>query len=193
MNNSSVTPSSPLLSLETFTEAAKAGQHVYVTVNGEQRQVLGLGSTPQGRSVAWLTPDVDTTSMFTRALEHTYGPGIASAVARELGLMPNPGKALSSRSVEAAVDMANTSRHALSGVDFLSRIGTSSVANTSAFQQACHDVNVDPSTVTTEQRQCLDQAMHVRFEQAYATGQSPVSPATANQWLRELLQQPQRD
>lgn len=189
MNNSSITSSSPLPSLEKFTEAAKAGQDLYVNINGEQRQILGLGSTPAGRSVAWLAPDVDTTSMFTQALAHTYGPGIASAVARELGLLPNPGKPLSSRRVEAAVDMANTSRHALSGVDFLSRISTSAMGNTSVFQQACRDRNLDPAMITPEQRQRLDQAMQTRFEQAYAAGHSPVPLATASQWLRELLQQ----
>lgn len=125
MTISSVTPSSPFVSLEAFAKAAESGQDVYVDVAGEKLQVLGMGTTPGGRSVAWVAPNVDTTAMFAQALARSYGQGIASAVSRELGLEPNPGKPLSARTVAQALDMAQTSRDALSGVDFLTRLALS--------------------------------------------------------------------
>jgi len=189
MNSSPVTSLSPLLPLETYTEAAQSGQDLYVNISGAQYQVLSVGSTPTGRSVAWLAPDIDTTSMFTQALTQTYGQGIASAVARQLELTPAPGKALSSRTISLAVDMANTARDALSGVDFMSRLSSSAVGNSAVFQQACQDSNLDPATISLAQRESLDQSMQTRFEQAALTGQNPVSLATAGHWLRELLQQ----
>ena len=190
MNSSSVTSLSPLLPLETYTEAAQRGQDLYINIDGTQYQVLSTGSTQKGRSVAWLAPNIDTTSMFTKALTHAYGPGIVREVSRQLGLVPAPGKALSARTVVAAIDMANAAKDALSGIDFVSRVHASAVANTPVFQQACHDSKLDPFTISLAQRESLDQAMHARFEHAAAAGESPVSLATAGQWLRELLQQP---
>lgn len=137
MTISSVTPSSPFVSLEAFAKAAESGQDVYVDVAGEKLQVLGMGTTPGGRSVAWVAPNVDTTAMFAQALARSYGQGIASAVSRELGLEPNPGKPLSARTVAQALDMAQTSRDALSGVDFLTRLALSATNGAPAFQQAC--------------------------------------------------------
>ncbi|WP_241074279.1 hypothetical protein [Achromobacter insuavis] len=136
MTISSVTPSSPFVSLEAFAKAAESGQDVYVDVAGEKLQVLGMGTTPGGRSVAWVAPNVDTTAMFAQALARSYGQGIASAVSRELGLEPNPGKPLSARTVAQALDMAQTSRDALSGVDFLTRLALSATNGAPAFQQA---------------------------------------------------------
>lgn len=188
MNFSSVSPSPSAPSLETYTEAAKSGQDHYVYVDGKQRQVLSWGRTQSGRSVAWLEPDVDTTSMFTQALAEAYGHGIASAVSRQLGLAPAPGKPLEARLVMRADEMAKTAKHALTGVDFLSRLSASAVGNTAIFRQACKDCRLDPDTVTPTQRAQLDEAMEARFEDASRSGTSPVSLQTAAQWLRELLQ-----
>lgn len=189
MTSSSVTSLSPLLPLATYTEAAQRGQDLYITIDGAQHQVLSVGCTQQGRSVAWLAPDIDTTSMFTAALTHAYGPAIVDEVSRQLGLLPAPGKPLSSRTVVAAIDMADTAKHALSGIDFVSRLRTSAAADTPIFQQACRDSQLDPSAISPDQRESLDKAMHARFEHAASVGESPVSLATAGQWLRELLQQ----
>ncbi|MVW70466.1 hypothetical protein [Bordetella sp. 15P40C-2] len=188
MNFSPVSPLSPVPSLETYTEAAKDGQDLYVNIDGKQRQVLSWGKTPNGRSVAWLEPDVDTTSMFTQALAQVYGAGIASAVSRQLGLQPAPGKPISARVVMSAVDMAKTAKDAMTGVDFLSRLSASAVADTPVFRQACKDCQVNPATLSAAQRAALDNAMETRFEAAARAGGSPVSLQTAAQWLRELLQ-----
>lgn len=146
MTISSVTPSSPFVSLDAFAKAAQSGEDVYVDIAGETLRVLGVGSTPGGRSVAWVAPNVDTTGMFAQALARSYGQGIASAVSRELGLEPNPGKPLSARTVTLALDMAQTSRDALSGVDFMTRLALSATNDAPAFQQACRDAGVARST-----------------------------------------------
>ncbi|WP_063588437.1 hypothetical protein [Achromobacter ruhlandii] len=187
MTISSVTPSSPFVSLDAFAQAAQSGQDIYVDIAGETLRVLGMGTTPGGRSVAWVAPNVDTTAMFAQALAHSYGQGIASAVSRELGLEPNPGKPLSARTVTLALDMAQTSRDALSGVDFLTRLALSASNGAPAFQQACSDVGVAPAALVAARRGALDLAMQARFDQAAQSGQSPVSLATAAAWLRDLL------
>lgn len=148
MTISSVTPSSPFVSLDAFAKAAQSGEDVYVDIAGETLRVLGVGSTPGGRSVAWVAPNVDTTGMFAQALARSYGQGIASAVSRELGLEPNPGKPLSARTVTLALDMAQTSRDALSGVDFMTRLALSATNDAPAFQQACRDAGGRPPAWT---------------------------------------------
>lgn len=179
MTISSVTPSSPFVSLDAFAKAAQSGEDVYVDIAGETLRVLGVGSTPGGRSVAWVAPNVDTTGMFAQALARSYGQGIASAVSRELGLEPNPGKPLSARTVTLALDMAQTSRDALSGVDFMTRLALSATNDAPAFQQACRDAGVAPSNLDAARRGALDQAMQARFDQAAEAGHGPVSLATA--------------
>ncbi|WZB66609.1 hypothetical protein WJ971_00480 [Achromobacter xylosoxidans] len=178
MTISSVTPSSPFVSLDAFAKAAQSGEDVYVDIAGETLRVLGVGSTPGGRSVAWVAPNVDTTGMFAQALARSYGQGIASAVSRELGLEPNPGKPLSARTVTLALDMAQTSRDALSGVDFMTRLALSATNDAPAFQQACRDAGVAPSGLDAGRRGALDQAMQARFDQAAESGHSPVSQAS---------------
>lgn len=173
--------------LDAFTQAAQGGGDVFISVAGEHLQVLGTGATPGGRSVAWVAPDVDTVSMFSQALANTYGNGIASAVSRELGLAASPGKPLSSRTIEQAVDMAQTSRQALEGVDFATRLACSASTGSSVFMAACTQAGIDPASLDAQQRHTLDASMQHRFDQAAATGQSPVSLDTARAWLTQLL------
>lgn len=180
-------PGSP--QLDAFTQAAQAGGDVYISVAGEQLQVLGTGTTPGGRSVAWVAPDVDTVSMFSEALARTYGNGIASAVSRELGLSASPGKPLSARTIELAVDMAQTSRHALDGVDFATRLACSASTGSAVFLSACSQAGIDPASVDAQKRQVIDVAMQQRFDQAASAGESPVSLATARTWLSAVLAQ----
>jgi len=187
MTTSPVSSLPPAPALEAYTEAAQNAQDLYVTISGTQYQVLSWGQTPMGRSVAWIAPDTDTTSMFTQALAQTFGRGIASAVAQQLGLDPAPGKPLSSRTVFSAMAMADNAKNALLGVDFLSRLSTSARADTAAFRQVCRDCQIDPTRITPEQRNNLDLAMEVKFDHACANGLSPVSLEQAGQWLRELV------
>ncbi|MFC4297799.1 hypothetical protein ACFO0J_07065 [Castellaniella hirudinis] len=175
-------------SLDRFEAATHGAESIYISVSGQSMQVLGTGTTPGGRSVAWVAPDVDTTRLFTEALAHSYGPGIAQAVARELGLEPSPGKPLSARTVAQALDMAQTSSQALSGVDFVTRLDCSASAQGAGFKAACQTLGLDPSNLDPQRCQDIDQAMQQRFDQAAAQGRSPVAPETAQDWLRALLQ-----
>jgi hypothetical protein len=188
--NSNLSTSLPLSrgpSLEHFETAAHGAEAVCISVSGQSMQVLGVGATPGGRSVAWVAPDVDTTRLFTEALGQTYGTGIARAVARELGLEPSPGKPLASRTVAQALDMAQTSSQAMSGVDFATRLDCSAAARGAGFQAACRSLGIEPSAIGPQRAAQIDQAMQARFEQAARQGQSPVAPATAQAWLKDLL------
>jgi len=188
-----INPSAPLSShagpsLEHFEAAARDSAAVYISVSGQSMQVLGIGTSPGGRSVAWVEPDIDTTRLFTEALAHSYGPGITQVIARELGLEPSPGKPLSSRTVAQALDMAQTSSQALSGVDFATRLDHSANARGAGFLDACRALDIDPASLSPQRRQEIDAAMQIRFDQAAAQGQSPVTADTAQGWLRTLLQ-----
>jgi len=187
-----ITPNAPVSlpaapSIDDFAAAMAKGDAVYISVSGQSLQVLGTGVTPSGRSVAWVAPDVDTTSLFKDALARTYGQGIAIAVARELGLEPSPGKPLSSRVVSLALDMAQTSSQAMSGVDFATRLEFSARAAGQGFASTCRAEGIDPGKIDAAERQRIDDAMQRRFDQAAAAGQTPVAAETARAWLREIL------
>ena len=183
-------PGGPL-PLDAFRESARQGESVQVSIDGQDFKVLAQGQL-QGqatgnRSVAWVQGDIDTTSLFVQSLAQSVGGGLSSAVARELGLDPGPGQALSSRAITQALDMAETGRQALSGVDFLTRLEHSASAQGPGFQAAIASLGIDASAVTPQQRQQLDERMQGRFDAAAAQGQSPVSSATAATWLRAEL------
>ena len=177
-----------LPSLDSFKTASQGADAVYIAVSGESLQVLGTGVTPSGRSVTWVAPDMDTTRMFTQALEHRFGPGISKAIAQELNLQPSPGKPLSARTVEQALHMAETSSQAMSGVDFITQLDCSATAQGAGFQAVCQSLGLSPASLTAQQRQDIDAAMQSHFEQAASQGRSPVTPETAHAWLRALLQ-----
>ncbi|WP_209422366.1 hypothetical protein [Melaminivora jejuensis] len=84
----------PQPALESFQEAAQQGPWLHVSQDGAQWQVKATGITPSQRSVAWVEPqsEADTTSAFVAALGQSFSRGIQSAVARELGLEPAPGR-----------------------------------------------------------------------------------------------------
>lgn len=155
--------------------------------DGTQWKVLATGTTPSQRSVAWIEPEADSTSAFVGALGQSFSSGIQAAVVRELGLGPAPGRPLSSRAVMQAIDMAQTSRHSLAGVDFLTRLTVSAVNNPSAFQAACEAEGLVADQFDAARRAAIDGAMQKRFDAAEASGNFPVPQAVAQGWLREEL------
>lgn len=173
--------------LEAFQSAAKEGAWVHVSRDGTQWKVLGSGTTPSQRTVAWIEPEADSTSAFVGALGQSFSQGIQASVVRELGLSPAPGKPLSSRTVMQAIDMARTSQQSLEGVDFLTQLTLNAVNNASGFQQACQGLGVAPHQLSAAQRDAIDAAMQQRFAIAAEQGQSPVSMTTAQSWLREEI------
>ena len=179
----------PQPALESFQEAAQQGPWLHVSQDGAQWQVKATGITPSQRSVAWVEPqsEADTTSAFVAALGQSFSRGIQSAVARELGLEPAPGRPLSARTVQQALDMAQTSRTALQGVDFLTQLSVSAAHSSTTFMQACKQLAIDPASLGTEQRTLVDARMEQRFQGAAAERQAPVTPATAREWLMQEL------
>jgi hypothetical protein len=173
--------------LDAFRTGASQGETVRVTVDGEQFKVLGEGRLEGGagaRSVSWVQGEVDTTGFFLQALTQSYGGGLSDAIARELGLDPAPGKPLASRSVLQALDMAQTGRGALAGVDFLTQLDLSAGAQGPGFRSMLKELGLEEGRITREQCSELDARMQARFEQAAARGESPVAPGTAREWLR---------
>lgn len=185
--NFQIPPALPALELDVFARAASQGETLYVTKAGEQFQVIASGTTPSGRNVSWVATDEDTLVMFSSALALAYGTGIARAVAKELDLHAAPTTSLSARVVTRAVDMAETSRHALQGVDFLTFLSWSARADTAGFRQVCHDTGVSPDQISGTLRATIDESMQQRFASAAQSGKAPVSAHTAQEWLREVL------
>lgn len=116
-------------SLEAFGQAAAQGSAITLSVDGQSLQVLGQGELRTGdgpaRSVAWVQGDgtgPDPTQAFVQALNSAHGERLSQAVARELGLAPRPGVPLESRTVQQALDMAQTAAVALEGAAFLSKL-----------------------------------------------------------------------
>ncbi|AVO50579.1 hypothetical protein C6568_16060 [Melaminivora suipulveris] len=173
--------------LEAFQEAAQRGEWLHVSRDGAQWHVKAAGTTPSQRAVAWIEPDSDTTSAFVAALGQSFSRGIQAAVAHELDLQPAPGRPLSGRTVLQAIDMAQTSRTALQGVDFLTRLQVSAARGSEAFMSACRELGLEPQSVSTQQRQQIDERMLVRFESAQAGNSSPVAEALAREWLAQEL------
>ncbi len=173
--------------LEAFTAAAKNNDAVYLSVSGQSLQVLGTGTSSSGRSVAWVDPDLDTARTFTNVLGQQYGIGITKAIAQELNLTPSPGRPLSSRTITQALDMAQTAHQALAGVDFLTALQCSAQGSGPIFRAACQTLEINPASLSAPQRQQIDQAMRHHFEQAALSGQTPVRPDIAADWLRDLL------
>ncbi|WP_263768609.1 hypothetical protein [Propionivibrio soli] len=108
----------PSLSVDDFRREAALGQDLHVQIDGESYKLVATGSTPSGRSVAWVEGDGDATRMFVEALASSYGASLSRAVADELGLKPSPGKPLSARTVTQALGMIETAQEALGGVRF---------------------------------------------------------------------------
>lgn len=114
------TPTPP--GLDEFRRSAALGEAVQLQMDGESLKLIATGQTPSGRSVAWVD-GADTTRLFVAALENAVGSTLSQAVANELGLQPAPGKPLSSRTVELALNMVETASTALEGVRFASEFG----------------------------------------------------------------------
>lgn len=174
-------------SLDSFRESAIKGDALYVSHDGAEWKVLATGTTPGQRSVAWIEPDADSQSAFVGALGHAFSRGIQAAVVRELALGPAPGQPLASRTVQQAIAMAETSQKAMHGVDFMTQVMCSAVANSSGFAAACQAEGLSPAAINGPQREAIDAAMQQRFDQAVSQGQSPVAPALAQQWLQSEL------
>ncbi|MNF02500.1 hypothetical protein D3C80_2016530 [compost metagenome] len=83
--------------------------------------------------------------------------------------------------------MAETSREALQGVDFMTQLMFSAAAHSRAFVETCHALGLPPDAVSAQQRADVDACLRERFSQAARQGACPVAPALAQQWLHAEL------
>lgn len=129
----------------------------------------------------------DTTSVFVQALGQSYTPDLSGVIAREMELHPRPGQPLSSRTVQAAIDMAAIGQQALAGVDFFTALQFSASSCGVEFRNACHDAGITLASVNAAECQRIDAIMAQHFSHAAAMGAVPVPYATAAQWLSDAL------
>lgn len=179
-------------SLDAFRTAAEQHDAVSLTLDGERWQVQGTGVLPgSGRKVAWVRPEnaqADTTSAFVQALGQSFAAGISRAVARELGLHPQPGQPLPSRTVTQAIDMAKTGQQALAGVDFFTRLQFSAAKGGSEFKRVCAEEGLAAGKLSKADLERLDHQLDQQFQQALSSGAVPVTYDNAERWLKEALQ-----
>lgn len=109
----------PRIHLDDFRRYASRGPAIAVVEHQSAMKLIAVGMTPAGCPVAWLEPGIDTVRHFVAALREAFGTELVAHTVRELGLTPRPGEALSSALIQRAVDMTETARVALDGVDFL--------------------------------------------------------------------------
>jgi hypothetical protein len=186
--NANGTSASEHLHVDAFRAGATGADTLHVHASGGGMQVLGRSAYVSGgaqREVAWVDdPGTDASGMFLQALADTYGQGITTRVARELGLRPAVGQPLSARTVELALAATETGRQALEGVDFLTMLEHSLRHGGPVVQGILKDLAIDPSRLDTGVQQRIDEAMRQRFADSAAAGQTPVPPELARKWMK---------
>lgn len=173
------------LSLNSFRDLANTADALQVSHDGCAWQVAGVAAS--GAEHMAIDSKVDTTAVFIKALGEAFSRGIQEVVVRELNLRSNPGQPLSARLVRQAIAMAETSRQALQGVDFMTQLNFSAAVQSAEFVDACHAAGLAPAAVSAAQRAAIDARMQQRFTQAAQHNQMPVAPETARQWLQQEL------
>lgn len=173
-----------LPSLDAFRSAANEATDVVAVLEGAAWRVIGLDEVaPSGHA----SQGVGTVAVFLDTLSNAFSPGIRTAVERELDLQPVSAQPLPSRQVLAAIEMAETSRQALVGVDFLTRLQFSASQGGLEFRRTCSLLGVRAGQLRAQERCRIDTAMARHFDVAAEEGRFPVSHAAAREWLEQLI------
>jgi hypothetical protein len=176
------------LRIDAFRDGASGADTLHVHPAEGGLQVLGRSAYASGgnqRQVAWVDdPASDASGLFLQALADAYGNGISTRVAREFGLRPAAGQPLCARTVEVALEAAETGRQALAGVDFLTMLEHSTRHDSPVLNAVLRELGIDPARLDSPARQRIDEAMRLRFAEAAASGQSPVPPELARKWMK---------
>ena len=176
--------------LDEFRKSAAATDLVAVRVDDTGYRVLGTSQfNSDGRlhAVNWVQGETDTTAVFLQTLSQAYGPGLSTAIARELSLAPAPGAPMASRTVRQALEYAETGRSVLAGVDFLTFLDHSPVHRGGAFNALAQGLGLNPGSLDIRSRQRIDDRLREQFALAAARGDSPVTPHTAREMLLKEL------
>lgn len=170
-----------------FAAAATHSDAIYLSFAHDKPALIPCSLDESDVAQGNMDPDTDTPQLFLTVLAHHYGANIARVVQQELGLAPNPGKALTSNLILQALDMVNVITQTLSGVDFVTQLEHSPLVQGHGFKRAYQDENTPCASLTNEQQVQIEQQIQKRFTQAAAQGESPVAPSTVQHWLRTLL------
>lgn len=179
------------LSLEAFERAADdAGKDAFIEINGDRLEVLAHGRMPQGgRAVAWVVSGADSgiARVFSAALAERFGGAVADKVAHELGLAGHAGKAIESRMVHQAIDMAHTASTALEGQQFAVVLTHGAVANSASFTSAARALGIVPDHIDSAQRNEIDVRFARLLTHESATPDTPTCVRLLGQAMREVL------
>jgi len=177
--------------LDAFLNAASSAENdgeLRVAIDGEKFLVLAKGRTANGREVAWIAnTEPDATSIYLEVFRRHFGARITEAVVGQLNGELVPGKPLFARTVTLALEMADRSLTALSGVDFLTRLHSSAIARGRNFDDTCLRMGLDAKQINDEVRASIDAEIQKRFQQALTIGESPVAFTTLQGWLEESM------
>jgi len=177
--------------LDAFLNAANTAGNdgeLRVAIDGEKFLVLAKGQTPNGREVAWIAnSEPDATSIYLEVFRRHFGSRITDAVVGQLNGELAVGKPLFARTVRLALEMADRSLTALSGVDFLTRLHSSAIARGRNFDDTCLRMGLDANQINDEARASIDAEVQKRFHQALTNGESPVAFETLQGWLEESM------
>lgn len=110
------------IGIEDFRREAARGEALYLHVDGATYKLVANGTTPSGRSVAWVESCGDVSRVFIAAMKEAFGQQVSESVANELGLAPSECKSLSSRVVVQALSMAETAASFMDGVHFAEQL-----------------------------------------------------------------------
>ncbi len=115
----------------------------------------------------------------------TAGDRVVDVASRLLGQPTDLTQAPGAQSaLLMAVDVA---AQALAGVDFLTRLEFSAVHPGARFKACAQELNIPVDGLSQDQRERIDSLMQERFAEAAASGNSPVDPHLAKQWLHHAL------
>lgn len=104
-------------SLQDFREAAERATGAIAETSAAPRAVFGTGPGT-GAGVTWLRQEGASTHMFIAALQQSFGAPVGAAIARELALDPESGRALNPHDVQRGIEMGQVAQEALAGVNF---------------------------------------------------------------------------
>jgi hypothetical protein len=163
----------------------------------------GFGAVPQARDAA--KPDESTAAdeagsaaapaatggtTAQGALEilgTRFGPAVASSVVRALGHDPASPQVLGPKELTAAESAAETSRTAISGLNFLSSTLLSAERNGKQFRACAEAVQIDPDALPVETRRRIDAAFAREMDAADGAGSRCVDLAAAQPLMQRAI------
>jgi len=169
--------------LTAILQAAEAAPWVLARRNGDGVEVVPW---PQGPGDAALAASggADTVTALLSALQLQYGRLGARTAQQDLGLRPQPGRPLLSRTVRDAEASAAAVSTLQEGQGYALRIAHSAVLGGRGYALCCQRCGVDPQALPRERREAIDAQMALHFR-----AEPDPRPDEVAGWLCALLAQ----